>query len=309
MAEGFPFAAGFVRARLSLSVPARSERVFVLRRLRKRDPRASTGIGAGNSAARLGAGPFRAKGSCDFAAGLLLALAIAVAGSLRAEVPTLAVKSAGARLYAQQGPHAEAIRQLPKGEKLVPMARTPGETAWYLVRTADGAVGWVRAEEVEASEALARAFEPPARPSPATRAEIESPATQTISAKGKPVPIEINGPTILVPVLLNRTVKTHMIVDTGATLTMVSKPLAKRLGLRAQSQVSILTANGTISAPLARLGSIKVGTAEVHGLEVTVAPQRFTNDPRVEGLLGLNFLSRFHLAIDSRQQQLVLSPR
>ncbi len=70
---------------------------------------------------------------------------------------------------------------------------------------------------------------------------------------------------------------------------------------------TVLTANGTISVPLARLDSLKVGNAEVHGLLVTV--QSFSPDPRVDGLLGLNFLSRFHTSIDSRRQALTLAPR
>ena len=68
-----------------------------------------------------------------------------------------------------------------------------------------------------------------------------------------------------------------------------------------------MTANGKIAVPLARLDSLRVGNAEVHGLMVTV--QSFSPDPRVDGLLGLDFLSRFHTSIDSRRQALTLAPR
>ncbi len=68
-----------------------------------------------------------------------------------------------------------------------------------------------------------------------------------------------------------------------------------------------MTANGRITVPLARLGSLKVGNAEVHSLMATV--QNFSLDPRIEGLLGLNFLNRFHTSIDSRRQLLTLAPR
>jgi hypothetical protein len=53
--------------------------------------------------------------------------------------------------------------------------------------------------------------------------------------------------------------------------------------------------------------SIKVGTAEA--LNLTVAIQDISMNSAIDGLLGLDFLSRFRTSIDSRQQLLILAPR
>jgi clan AA aspartic protease (TIGR02281 family) len=110
-----------------------------------------------------------------------------------------------------------------------------------------------------------------------------------------------------VPVTLNHAIQATMLLDTGATYTVVSRRLATSLGLYEASRTTLSTANGLISVPLARLQSLKVGVAEA--LDVTVAIQDISTNATVAGLLGLDFLSRFHTSIDSRKQLLILSPR
>ena len=63
----------------------------------------------------------------------------------------------------------------------------------------------------------------------------------------------MNGAMVLVPVTLNRTVQTYMVLDTGASYTVVSRQIASNLGLRVVSQGSFMTGNGVISMPLAKL--------------------------------------------------------
>ena len=98
-----------------------------------------------------------------------------------------------------------------------------------------------------------------------------------------------------------------MILDTGASFTVVSQQLAGRLGLKPTRRVSLVTANGTVGAPMAPLGSLKVGEAEATNLTVVI--QDFSPTAALGGLLGLDFLSRYHTSIDSRRQLLVLAPR
>jgi predicted aspartyl protease len=50
-----------------------------------------------------------------------------------------------------------------------------------------------------------------------------------------------------------------------------------------------------------------LGDAEVR--DITVIIHDFSQDPRVEGLLGMDFLGQFHVGLDSQKQLLVLSPR
>jgi clan AA aspartic protease (TIGR02281 family) len=219
-------------------------------------------------------------------------------------VPTVSVAKPGVKLYARQEEQSEVVAEIEPGEKLLPLASTSAKDPWYLVRTEKGILGWIKSSEIHVSEKLENAFKETPSSSPSSL-HAASPAAS--SDEGITIPVEMNGAIIVVPVLLNRSMKTYMIMDTGASLTVISPRAAKKLGLKLGPRVSLITANGTTSAPLARLGSLKVGKAEAHGVDVTV--QDFSPDPRIEGLLGLNFLSRFHVSIDSKRQRLTLTPR
>jgi clan AA aspartic protease (TIGR02281 family) len=224
--------------------------------------------------------------------------------SQQESVPTVSVAKPGVKLYARQEEQSEVVAEIGPGEKLSPLAATSAKDPWYLVKTEKGVLGWIKASDIQVSEKLGNAFRESPSSSPASL-QAASPAASPDD--GITIPVEMNGATIVVPVLLNRSMKTYMIMDTGASLTLISPHAAKKLGLKLGPRISLITANGTTSAPLARLGSLKVGKAEAHGVDVTV--QDFSPDPRIEGLLGLNFLSRFHVSIDSKRQRLTLTPR
>jgi clan AA aspartic protease (TIGR02281 family) len=211
-------------------------------------------------------------------------------------------------LYTLQGDESEIVAKLEQGEKLIPLAHAVGKGSWYMVKTGKGIIGWVKSSELKEGNRPDKILEETATlPSSPSLSNDLPPLSVTPLQNGTTVSVEMNGSIVVVPVVLNRSLKTYMIMDTGSSFTTVSVATAKKLGLRLGSKVSVLTANGTISVPLARLDSLKVGNAEVHGLLVTV--QSFSPDPRVDGLLGLNFLSRFHTSIDSRRQALTLAPR
>ena len=98
-----------------------------------------------------------------------------------------------------------------------------------------------------------------------------------------------------------------MMMDTGASYTVVSPRLAKRLGLKRGSKIKLMTANGQISAPLSRLSSMRVGKAEVRNLTVVI--HKFASDPRIGGLLGLNFFREFQTLVDPKKGRITLAPR
>jgi hypothetical protein len=52
---------------------------------------------------------------------------------------------------------------------------------------------------------------------------------------------------------------------------------------------------------------LKVGAAEVSDLPIVV--HDFSRDPRIDGLLGMDFLGRYRFGLDAQRQVLVLSPR
>lgn len=203
------------------------------------------------------------------------------------------------------------VATVPRDEILSsPVAQVLGAGGgkWYLVKTRGGIVGWMSADDSDASGRLESFFKSiPAELSISSPVELPSLAANSATANAIVVPIQTNGSAVIVPVVLNRTVQTNMILDTGASFTVVSQQLAGRLGLKPTRRVSLVTANGTVGAPMAPLGSLKVGEAEATNLTVVI--QDFSPTAALGGLLGLDFLSRYHTSIDSRRQLLVLAPR
>lgn len=213
-------------------------------------------------------------------------------------------------LFTSPDESAPLLGSIGREQNLVPLAETvsAGNIKWYLVKATNGATGWIKSSDAGAPKLMDKFFRPPpAEPSlPLSSDPLPMPAT-AMSGNAIVVPIYMTGSTVVVPVTLNRAVQTHMILDTGATFSVVSPQVAANLQLRSASRASFVTANGVISSPLARLGSIKVGAAEA--INLTVAIQEISPNSQIGGLLGLDFLSRYQTSIDPRRQLLTLGPR
>ena len=112
--------------------------------------------------------------------------------------------------------------------------------------------------------------------------------------------------TLLTEVVLNRQVKELFIVDTGASFTLISRQMAKELGIKTDETTPFIRSAGVsevISTPLVTLNSVRVGKAEVENVETVIY-----NMPSEGGLLGNSFLNKFRVMIDAVQEKLVLYP-
>jgi len=139
--------------------------------------------------------------------------------------------------------------------------------------------------------------------------DVKSPPPAPIKTKTS-IPFEKQGSVVIVDATLNKTTTTKLVVDTGASYTMISNATAKELSIdTAQSQrtAPFQTANGVIQAPIINLDSITVGGIEVKNLMAAV--HDIQADPRVSGLLGLNFLSNFRMDIDTQSGLLHLEKK
>ena len=70
----------------------------------------------------------------------------------------LTVRDSGTPLYGQQDRESEPIGKLSKGEVLTPMAESVGQEIWYMVRTKQGQIGWVRAADIAVSTQVKDTF-------------------------------------------------------------------------------------------------------------------------------------------------------
>jgi hypothetical protein len=87
-------------------------------------------------------------------------LPIQLSSNLLAATPstTLTVRDSGTALWAQQDANSEPIMRLQKGAAITLVAESIGQEIWYMVRTQQGQLGWVRASDVGASEQVKEAL-------------------------------------------------------------------------------------------------------------------------------------------------------
>jgi clan AA aspartic protease (TIGR02281 family) len=101
----------------------------------------------------------------------------------------------------------------------------------------------------------------------------------------------------VVQVRVNDRETCRLVVDTGATSTVLSPRIADRLGIqiRRAPPVVLHTAGGQIQAGWADLESVEVGGHKVGPLRVIV----HESVEGADGLLGMNFLDAFRVEIRS----------
>ena len=122
------------------------------------------------------------------------------------------------------------------------------------------------------------------------------------------VPIERLGNIIVVSATLNGSRPVRLIVDTGASQTVISRQMALDLGLYATAHnphVLLHTAGGNVQADSVRLDSLRIAGAEVRNSQVLI--HDLSDLPvAVDGLLGLSFLGAYQVTLDVAKGELVL---
>jgi|SRR5271156_2461397 len=113
---------------------------------------------------------------------------------------------------------------------------------------------------------------------------------------------------IVVRVLINRTGPYDFLVDTGSQITTIDPALASDLHLRSEGTMGVSGVATQSRSAFAFLDLIEVGNHSVPQSLAVIQDiaELKAADPRIRGILGENFLSRFDLLIDNRQQILCL---
>jgi clan AA aspartic protease (TIGR02281 family) len=117
------------------------------------------------------------------------------------------------------------------------------------------------------------------------------------------------GNQFLVDAVLINAQNAVLLLDTGASLSIISPELLRMLGLPYQSTgrtAWFSTAGGRIKAPVITLASLALDGVVVENIEVGVIGE-FDNNS-FDGLLGMNFLRHFEFFIDQNERKLQLSP-
>lgn len=114
---------------------------------------------------------------------------------------------------------------------------------------------------------------------------------------------------IVIEAIINDKVEVMMMVDTGATLTVISKEVAERLEIdydKLKEDVKLIGVSGqSLSAKFIILKSIKIGDVEGKNIEAVIVKDKTFKD--VDGFLGMSFLKKFSFSMDKKKQSLVFN--
>jgi clan AA aspartic protease (TIGR02281 family) len=115
-------------------------------------------------------------------------------------------------------------------------------------------------------------------------------------------PVARQGSTVKLPVTING-VRGNFILDTGATFVSLKNAFAQKAKVQVDqdSTVRLHTANGIAEGKRGRAETIQLRSLQAKDVPVVVQnDSQGTYGESVDGLLGMSFLSRFNLAIDTQ---------
>ena len=98
-----------------------------------------------------------------------------------------------------------------------------------------------------------------------------------------------------------------LLLDTGATFTVLEPGLAAALGVAATGDTIRITLAGERPVGTGRV-DLTIGSSRLEGVEVLIAdlPAIRSDEPRVRGLLGQSALSRLEYTIDHARRRLIV---
>jgi len=138
-------------------------------------------------------------------------------------------------------------------------------------------------------------------------------ARQVLESLGEPevlvssIPFQRRGSSVLIPGRINGESVGSFILDTGATFTSISTSVAQQLGIRPQGagMVRLVTASGTVQAPVVILDQVEIGGAVARLVPAVVLDLPGMSQSTI-GLLGMSFLERFKVNLDLSSGLLLL---
>jgi predicted aspartyl protease len=135
---------------------------------------------------------------------------------------------------------------------------------------------------------------------------------KTMAIGSRAVPLKLANSYLLVSAVLNHTESVLLLLDTGASHTLMTPRVAQRLGVEVTANTprrTMMVADGQRQeVPVVQLAALTVGQAIVERLPVAIS-ELFPYPSAVDGLLGMDFLGQFIVTLDRAAQQMWLASR
>ena len=144
-------------------------------------------------------------------------------------------------------------------------------------------------EVAAASRGALNTLMPLARRTPTRRADADETT----------IPLERSRGGWITEVVVNDTRKTRFLVDTGASLTVLTPELADELGIKPPRRgrvVRLQTLSGETQGPVVTIPLLRVGDLEARDVLAVIH-----EIPDLDGILGNTFLARYSVTLDARR--------
>ena len=116
---------------------------------------------------------------------------------------------------------------------------------------------------------------------------------------------------IVVETKLNGQGPFRFLIDTGASISVVYEHARAEIGIEPLPNIKarVFGMSGSGLSPLARVAEISVGNELWQDARVALLPNTSPHAGRVDGILGVDFLSRYAVLYSNQDQVLLLYPR
>lgn len=137
-----------------------------------------------------------------------------------------------------------------------------------------------------------------------------APESATDEPPMEAIPLTRRGDHFLVAMSINDTSQVNLLIDTGASVTTLSRESFDQLGRNGfgyRGARLFNTVNGMTQGEVYETTSVTLGNTRIRALEIAVLD--YTSAGGVDGLLGMNVLRNFHFEIDQDNGVLYLGAR
>jgi predicted aspartyl protease len=128
-----------------------------------------------------------------------------------------------------------------------------------------------------------------------------------LSLKGEPtqVPFQMCEHLIVTEGSIDGIQGLNLVIDTGATYSVISKPLSKRLRLKTGA-VHVVSWGKKVKVRTGQLQEVKIGDATFNSVQIRVANLGTAKNLKIDALIGLDLLKQTSVTIDYEDQVLTL---